>query len=98
MPPPDLHGVGRHVHGVGDLIPGQQPSRSESLISGPELVVTSDVLHDTGSKWPSSARHVSACVQYLRDTVIGVLVEELIDQDHDLGASLTELPGVQCAV
>ena len=30
VPPPDLHGVGMHVQSVSNLIPGQQPSRSEA--------------------------------------------------------------------
>ena len=43
------------------------------------------------------ARHITTRVQHGRDAFVGVLVEELIDQRHDLSARLTQLPGVERA-
>jgi len=48
-------------------------------------------LHDAALERPTGARHIAARVQHRRDAWIGVLVEELIDQCHDLGAGLTQL-------
>jgi hypothetical protein len=64
-------------------------------MSRSKLILASDVLHDAAVKRPASARDVSTRIQHLCDAVVGVLVEELIDQCHDFGAGFPELPGIQ---
>jgi len=92
---PDFHRVGGDLQAVRDFVQGQQSASPESRVPRAQLMAVSNVLHDAAMERLPGPREIPAFVQNGRGFGVGVLIEELIDEAHDLGAGSTELPRVQ---
>ena len=97
MARPDFDGGAGDVQAVRNLVECQHAYGAESRVSRAEVVTPADMFDHAAVERLSGAREITACVQHRRDGDVGVLVEELIDECHDLGAGFTQLPCVQGA-
>ena len=80
---------------VGDLARREHPLVSEPLLPRAEAVTAPDLFSTMRRVNRLSVPDVATGVQQRGDLLVGVRLEQLVDQRDDLGAGLAQLPGIQ---